>query len=304
MILFIDEIKTLLKNIDSTIEFDLYIFICNLIKNSTDKKISFNISDFQVETSRKSKGIIHIVDAITSMNYNTCLFQSFDRLGDKIIISNPNYDYDREMRGFTKYETSEIYTLNTISEKKLFIYLKSIQYKVIFSFKLDYLKALNIKCNIYRLNSFIKQFGIIQTITKKSDTELEILFNDVETKSLFRNKTENKTVNKINAFAHRFDSNPNVTKSETENKNIEIPTELQDISSEIISLLGKSYDEFSHRFETSEFYQKSGKIYITALRYNIQWIKDNRFDKKILHGLNQTRNETIFTDVVFVEKAS
>jgi hypothetical protein len=301
MLIFFDEIKKILQLIDSVIEFDLSVYILNMIKNTKQRIINFDINEFQNETDRKSKGIVHFIKSIGMMNNKLCLFQLFERKGDIVVINNPNYDYDREVRCFSKIDVNDLFDCKSITEKKLYLYLKAIQYKKVFSFKTSYLKSMNLSSNIYRIESNIKKFDFIDCVTKKSYTEIEIIFKDIEVST---KKIEPKSEYDKHIHAHRFDPKP---LTETNNKAVTETTEVEtkgltEFNTEVKNVLGQSYLEFEYRFESIKFYKNNDKIYVKAQAFNIQWLKDNKFDKRILHRFYL--QEVTFTEVVFVETKS
>lgn len=296
--LVVSEIRDVLKELDSVVEIDLYFYLMEIIKVSTTKNITIDMMDFQSVTYRKSKGLTHFVTALDSLNNKMCLFQTYKRLGNQIQITHTNYTYFEYAEGFTLYDCNEIYSLNRINEKKVFIYMKSLQYKGEFNLKLNYLSNINVHNNVYQVKKMLETFNIISNVTKTSDTQLNIKFNEIQRKAVEKPVYTNK-YNKTD-FIHKFDPKP-APEVETPVKScVDLPSDAIIIQDEIKNILGNIYTENLLRFGDTMFYKKNESIFVVCQGFMIQWYKDNRFDKRIPNMFNRL-NPEVLHNIVFIE---
>lgn len=294
--LVVSEIKDVLKELDSVVELDLYFYLMEIIKVSTTKNITIDLMDFQSATLRKSKCLTHFVEAIDSLNNKMCLFQTYKRLGDKLQITHTNYSYFEYAEGFTSYDCNEIYSLNRINEKKVFIYMKSLQYKGEFDLKLNYLSNMGVCNNVYQVKKMLEAFDIISNVTKMSDTLLKVEFNGIQRKVVEKPVHTNKYEKPD--FIHRFDPKP-TTEVKQEIK-VDLPSDAIIIQDEIKNILGNIYTENLLRFGDTMFYKKNESIFVVCQGFMIQWYKDNRFDKRIPNMFNRL-NPDVLHNLVFIE---
>lgn len=305
------DIRMLLKGVTSVIEFDLYFFLMNLIKSNEKKiKINFDINEFQNITNRNSKGILHYVKAIDLLNKEMMLFKDFERLGDTFVIKFPNNTESDISKGYTTFE-DEIFSFGTISEKKLYVYLKSIQYKRNTTVELKTFRAIGIGYDVYKISSIIKKMNIISKVVKEKNDDLTIEFLDVikpvkELKEVFtaynvieeKKSVVNNSYNKPNTapfMPQKFYTSMSLNKTAVEEKVVELKKNVIEkkgvsIKDEIVPLLEKKYNQELFRLYDVEITENNNVIDVIGAEHILVWIRDNRFNLKIANTWTSIKN--------------
>lgn len=270
-------IKQIMK-IESVIEFDFYLFV--LLTNST----KIIIEEFQTATNRKSKGFTHYVTALTNLGLNPIKDKNTITISHKI-----NNTIDNEI-GYNEIEIDSILKLETISEKRMFIFLCCIKYKKEFIASFEWLnKKLNIELNRYRIKNVMGKMNYLCDYKISDD------------KVIFSNFIANDTIK-----YYKYEKQPSQSKVITKKDKItkvEIPTKQEvtiphDTKNLTPSLIQKYGCETW--FEDIIVLQKDNNVFVKAKGFLIEWFKANNFDKKLKNRIS-LENETTDVKVNFIE---